>query len=157
MPPFELTATLPSPRTVVIPRLLTVLHGYSDRPDFALTVDLGLARAAMSVPVSLEFPEGRTASSIPLSLQASQHTDWFPVFRGQIAIEDQGPLASSLRLTGAYEVPLGALGTIVNRRVLGGAAERSLRAFAERLRRDVLEEIRRSELAVRQSEGRGAV
>ncbi|MBV9438849.1 MAG: hypothetical protein JOZ24_02535 [Candidatus Eremiobacteraeota bacterium] len=155
MPSFELTATVPSPRAVVMPRLLTVLRGYAERPDFALTVDLGVARAAMSVPVALELPAGRTASSVPLTLQACEHTDWFPVFTGEIQSEDRGPLASSLRLSGVYEVPLGALGTIVNRRVLRGAAERSLRAFAERLRTDVLEEIRRSELAVRQAEARG--
>jgi hypothetical protein len=149
MPQIIINSTLPSPPSLVAPRLLVVLCGYAEREDFALTVDLGIARAAMSVPVRLELPAGRSATSIPLVLAARQHTDWFPVFRGEARSEEQGPLDSRLRLIGNYEVPLGALGTIVNRRVLGAGAQRSLRAFVERLRADVLDELRRSLLDIR--------
>jgi len=151
MPQITINSILPSPQAVVAPRLLTVLRGYAEH-DFAMTVDLGIAHAAMSVPVCLELPEGGSATSIPLVLSARAHTDWFPAFRGEVRSEEQGPLASRLRLTGDYEVPLGALGIIANRRVLGGAAQRSLRAFVERLRTDVLDEIRRSETGVRNRE-----
>jgi hypothetical protein len=153
MPQIRLNSRLPSPQTVVAPRLHTVLCGYAERTDFTMTVDFGIARAAMSVPVRLELPEGRSATSIPLVLAAREHTDWFPVFRGEARSEDQGPLTSRLRLIGDYEVPLGALGTIVNRRVLGEAALRSLRAFLERLRADVLDEIRRGESDIRHRVG----
>jgi hypothetical protein len=104
--------------------------------------------------VRLEIPEGRTATSIPLVLAAREQTDWFPAFHGEARSEELGRLESRLRLVGDYAVPLGSLGTIVNRRVFGGAAQRSLRAFLERLRADVLDEIRRSELAIRHREGR---
>jgi hypothetical protein len=150
MSELTINSTLPSPQAVVAPRLLTVLKGYAERGDFTLTVDLGLAHAAMSVPVSLELGEGRSATAIPLTLAAREHTDWFPAFHGEARSEEAGPLASRLRLIGDYEVPLGALGSVVNRRVLGGAAEHSLRGFVERLRADVLDEIRRSELAIRE-------
>jgi hypothetical protein len=154
MPEITINSTLPSPQAVVAPRLLSVLRGYAEQEDFALTVDLGIAGATMSVPVRLELPEGRSANSIPLTLAAREQTNWFPVFHGEARSEEQGPLASGLRMIGDYVVPLGALGIIVNRRVLGGAAERSLRAFVERLRNDVLDEIRRSELAILHVEGR---
>lgn len=85
-------------------------------------------------------------------LAANQHADWFPTFRGEVHSESGSPLNSSLRLVGNYEVPLGALGTVLDRTALSGAAERSLRAFLERLRVDVLEEIRRSELDIRRGE-----
>jgi hypothetical protein len=152
MPQITVNSTLPSPQAVVAPRLLTVLRGYAERHDFALTVDLGIAHAAMSVPVCLELSEERSATSVPLAIAARAHTDWFPAFHGEVRSEEQGPLASRLRLIGDYDVPLGALGIIANRRVLGGAAQHSLRAFVERLRADVLVEIRRSELDIRHRE-----
>jgi hypothetical protein len=152
MPAITVNSTLPSPQAVVAPRLLTVLRGYAERDDYALTVDLGLAKAAMSVPVRIELSDERAGEAVPLTLAAREHTDWFPQFRGEVRSEAQGTLSSRLRLIGEYDVPLGAVGTIVNRRVLGGAAQRSLRAFVERLRADVLDEIRRSELGIRARE-----
>jgi hypothetical protein len=153
MSEITINSTVPSPQAVVAPRLLTVLKGYAERNDFMLTVDLGVARASMSVPVRVELGGTRNATSIPFTLAAREHTDWFPVFNGEARSEAEGSLASRLRLIGDYKVPLGALGTIVNRRVLGGAAARSLRAFVVRLRADVVDEIRRSELDVRRREG----
>jgi hypothetical protein len=153
MPKLAINSTVPSPQAVVAPRLLTVLKGYAERNDLMLTVDLGLARMAMSVPVRLELGEGCNATSIPLTLAAREHANWFPAFKGEARSEEQGPLASRLRLIGEYEVPLGGLGTVLNRRVLRGAAARSLRAFVVRLRADVLDEIRRSELDIRRREG----
>ena len=81
-----------------------------------------------------------------------EHTDWFPAFRGELRSDAEGPLSSRLLLIGDYEIPLGTIGTIVNRSLLGNAAERSLRAFGERFRADVLDEIRRSELDIRRHE-----
>jgi hypothetical protein len=149
MPQISSACTLPSPQDLVAPRLFTVLCGYAERDDFTLTVDLGVAQAAISVPVRVELSEGRSATAIPLTLAARRNTDWFPSFRGEVRSEEQDPLASGLRLIGDFDVPLGALGLIANRRVLGSAAERSLRAFVDRLRADVLDEIRRSELDIR--------
>lgn len=154
MPQITTACTLPAPQALAAPSLFTVLCGYAERDDFTLTVDVGAAHAAITVPVCVALREGRSAFSIPLTLGARRNTDWFPSFRGEARSEDQGPLASRLRLIGDFEVPLGALGLIVNRRVLGSAAERSLRAFVERLRADVLDEIRRSELDIRHVESR---
>lgn len=153
MSEITVNSIVPSPQAVVGPRLLTVLKGYAERNDLMLTVDLGIGRASMSVPVRLELGGARSSTSIPLTLAAREHTDWFPVFNGEARSEAEGSLASRLRLVGDYTVPLGALGTIVNRRVLGGAAARSLRAFVVRLRADVVDEVRRSELDVRRREG----
>jgi hypothetical protein len=152
MPQIAINSILPAPQAVVAPRVLTVLCGYAARDDLRLTVDLGVAGAAMSVRVRLELAGGRNATAFPISIAAREHTDWFPAFNGEVRSEEQDRLTSRLRLTGGYDVPLGAVGIIVNRRVLGGAAQRSLRAFVERLRDDVLDEIRRSELDIRHRE-----
>jgi len=152
---IAIDTTLPTPQAVVAPRLFTVLSGYAARNDFVLTLDLGLAGAAMSVPVTVEVGDSnaRTATAVPIGLRASRHAGWFPRFRGEVRDEAVGPLESILRLAGTYETPLGPLGEVADRTVLGGAAERSLRTFLERLRADVLEEIARAELDVRRRAG----
>jgi len=141
---------------VVTPRLVTVLCGYEDRTDVALTHDLHVGGAAVTVPVTVETrgADLHTPGAIPLSLHATNHTAWFPSFRGQIRSEAVGPLESILRLAGTYQTPLGVLGELVDATVLGHAAERTLRSFLDRVRSDVIDEIRRAELSVRAREGR---
>jgi hypothetical protein len=153
MPEITIDSTVPSPVAVVAPRLLTVLMGYVSRSDVALTLDLGVADAAMSVPVTVTLGRGkaRTATVVPLVLSATRRASWFPTFRGEASSEAISPLESTLRLRGTYDAPLGALGAVADRTVMAHAAERSLRSFLERLRTDVLQEIRRSELDIRHS------
>ena len=141
---------------MVAPRLLTVLSGYAARNDVVLTLDVGVADAAMSVPVTVELGDAhtRTLASVPIALKATHHSRLFPAFHGTVRSEGGGPLESVLRLDGTYDVPLGALGSVVDRTVLGHAAQRSLGAFLDRLRTDVIAEIQRAELSVRQHEGR---
>ncbi len=141
---------------MVGPRLLTVLSGYAARNDVVLTLDVGVAGAAMSVPVTVELGDAhaRTSASVPIALKATHHGRLFPAFHGAVSSEGGGALESVLRLDGTYDVPLGVLGSVVDRTVLGHAAERSLGAFLERLRADVIAEIQRAELAVRRHEGR---
>ena len=110
---IAIDTTLPSPQAVVAPRLFTVLSGYAARSDFVLTLDLGIAGAAMSVPVTVEVGDSktRTATEVPIALRATHHAGWFPRFRGGVRGEAVGPLESILRLEGTYETPLGAWGT----------------------------------------------
>jgi len=99
-----------SPQGVVAPRLLTVLSGYAQRDDFTLTVDVGLAHAAMSAPVRIQLGDGRSATAIPFTLGAREHTDWFPAFRGELRSDDGGsPLVPTAPI-GDYEIPLGTIG-----------------------------------------------
>jgi hypothetical protein len=154
VPRLAISVDLPDPEPVVAPRLVTVLCEYAERPDLVLSVALGVAGSALGVPVRLEaLRRPRDPDAIAIVMSARHRTDWFPSFRGDVRVEPRGPLASRLRLDGDYAVPLGAVGLIVNRRVLNGAAERSLREFLARLKHDVVEEIRRSELAIRTNEG----
>jgi hypothetical protein len=156
MPDIAIDSRVPDPQAVVVPRLLTVLSGYASRNDVVLTLEVGIAGAAMSVPVTVELGDSRTRTpaAIPLALRATHHSGLFPAFHGTVRSEDAGNLESVLRLVGTYETPLGMFGSIADRTVLGHAAERSLRSFLERLRVDVIEEIQRAELAVRRHEGR---
>lgn len=154
MQPIEIASTLPAPQAVVMPRLYTVLCGYAARTDFTMTVELGIAHGAVAVPVVVDVTGERRPDAIPVSVRARERAGWFPVFAGDVACDDGGRLESRLRLSGTYEVPLGPIGAVVDRNVLAGAAERSLHGFLERLRADVIEEIERAELAVRDTERR---
>jgi hypothetical protein len=151
MPRIDLRRTVSCPQRALAPRLLTVLEGYAARSDIVLTVDVGVAGAAMSVPVDVAIGDAATRApeAIPVVLKALRRSAWFPVFHGEIRNEPGGPLESSLHLDGTYETPLGPIGTIADRTILGHAAERSLKAFLERLSTDVLVEVRRAELAIR--------
>jgi hypothetical protein len=151
MPQITIDTTVSSPQVVVLPRLVTVLRGYEEREDVVLSHDLRLAGAAMSVRVIVETAgaDRRTPAALPLVLRAAHHASWFPTFHGQVCSDAVGPLESILRLDGRYEMPLAAIGEFADSTVLGHAAERSLRSFLDRLRRDVLNEIRRVELDVR--------
>ena len=152
MPHVTIESRVSSPQSVIAPRLFGTLVGYASRDDFALRLDLGVAGAAMTVPVRVTLDGARTTTSIPITLEARQRAGWFPTFRGEARSESESSLSSYVRLSGFYEVPLGALGPILDRTVLKGAAERSLRSFLERLRADVLEEVRRSELDYRRKQ-----
>jgi len=156
MPDITIDTSIPGPQAVVTPRLITVLRGYEGRTDVTLTHALHVGGATVAVPVTAATggADAGTPSAIPLSMRATHHTAWFPSFRGHIRSEAVGPLDSILRLEGTYETPLGALGDLVDATLLGHAAERTLRAFLERIRSDVIDEIRRSELSIRQREGR---
>ena len=156
MPDIAIDTRIPDPKAVVAPRLRTVLSGYSSRNDVVLALDVGIAGAAMSVPVTVELSDSltRTADAIPIALRATRHSGLFPAFHGVVRSEGGGNLESVLRLEGTYAAPLGMLGSIADRTVLAHAAERSLRAFLEHLRSDVTAEIQRAELIIRRSEGR---
>lgn len=156
MPHITIETTVPSPQAVVLPRVITVLRGYEGRDDVVLSHDLPVAGAAMSVPVTVETPgaERSTPAAVPLVLRAAHHASWFPTFHGHVRSEAVGPLESTLQLEGTYDTPLGAIGDFADVTVLGHAAERSLRSFLDRLRSDVIDEIRRSELSIRMREGR---
>jgi hypothetical protein len=156
MPDITIDTSVPSPQAVVAPRLATVLRGYEERTDVALTHDLHAGGAAVTVPVTIQTrcAEPGTPTAIPLLVHATHHTAWFPSFRGEVRSEAVGPLESILRLDGTYQTPLGAIGNLVDATVLGHAAERTLRSFLDRIRSDVIDEIRRAELSVRVREGR---
>jgi hypothetical protein len=156
MPDITIDTRVPGPPAVVTPRLVTVLRGYADRTDVALAHGLHVGGAAVTVPVTVKTSgaDVHAPNAIPLSLHATNHTAWFPSFRGQIRSEAVGPLESILRLSGTYQTPLGVIGDFVDATLLGHAAERTLRSFLDRVRSDVIDEIRRAELNIRVREGR---
>jgi hypothetical protein len=155
VPDVTIDTPLPDPQAAVAPRLLTVLSGYASRNDVVLTLEVGVAGAAMSVPVTVELRDSltRTPAAVPIALRATHHSALFPTFSGAVRSDAVGNLDSVLRLAGTYETPLGMVGSIADRTVLGHAAERSLHSFLARLRADVIEEIQRAELSIRRSEG----
>jgi hypothetical protein len=64
-----------------------------------------------------------------IELRAVTGSAAFPVFDGTLRVEPIDAFTSRLVLAGRYSVPLGTLGTIADRTILGGAAKRSLRTL----------------------------
>jgi hypothetical protein len=151
MPNIDIETRISSPQASVAPRLETVLRGYAQQDNVTLALGLPLGGAEVAVPVTIEThaAEVRNAFEVPLTLRATQHALMFPTFDGEVRSLAGGPLESTLRLTGTYTAPLGAIGSLGDGTVLGHAAERTLRSFLERVRADTIEEIQRSELDVR--------
>jgi hypothetical protein len=153
MPHIDTTVRMSSPATAVLPRVATVLAGYSQRNDITLVHRLNVADAAIGVPITVEVctTPRETPNAVSIRLRAARHTSLFPTFEGRVQSEPAGPLESALRLIGTYEIPLGLLGEAVDETLLRHAARATLTAFLERLRIDVIDEVRRSELSVRRS------
>jgi hypothetical protein len=151
VPSVDIETRITSPQPAVWPRLQTVLRGYAQRDDVTLAHDLPVGGADVAVPVTVEVDAARTNEpfALGLSMHAVHHASLFPVFDGEVRSEAGGPLESTLRLTGTYRAPLGVFGSLSDATLFGRAAERSLRAFLERVRCDTVEEIRRGELDVR--------
>src|SRR4029077_2704354 len=52
---------------------------------------------------------------LPLEVSATDRERWFPTFTGALEADDVGVGDTRLRLTGTYELPLGALGRMTGR------------------------------------------
>ncbi len=152
MPAVNLDTMVPSPQSIIGPRLHTILATYAQREDFSLSVEAGLAGTTVSVAVTINLvqPDRRTAFTIPVAIAAAHHVAWFPQFSGEVRSVARTPLDSALQLVGEYAVPLGTLGAVADRVALTRVAESSLRIFLMRVREDVLDEVQRSELSIRQ-------
>lgn len=150
MPAVRIDRGVAMPSSVAAACLRRVLEGYADRGDLSLTMPLGAAGAAVSVPIVVAV-ESSASGELPvkLSVQAREHRAWFPAFEGRVTAEDRGPLECVLRLEGGVAAPFGPLGALAGRTLLGGAAEHSLSLFVERLCADIAQEVRREELHVR--------
>jgi hypothetical protein len=92
-------------------------HTMDDRVVVNLEVPLGnegaVSRtAALTLGVS-RWDHGRFR--LPLAVSAVERERWFPTFTGALEADDVGVGDTRLRLTGTYELPLGALGRMTGR------------------------------------------
>jgi hypothetical protein len=134
----------------VLSEAQSVAERRGTRFRIALSVDLG-AGGSVHQEVVLGLGVARPAETtfvVPVAWHAVGREWLFPAFTGELGVSQEGT-GSSLRLSGAYTVPLGVVGRfgdgIVGRRL----ARRSLEALLDRLAERLESEVeRRRESAV---------
>ncbi len=105
---------------------------------FALHIRLGEMHLPdvgyVAVPITLEIPARHPeARSLDISFSASSHPSAFPTFDGAMGVEENGSGESSLWLSGTYEVPLHAIGRVIDAALISGVAERTLQSFIDEI------------------------
>lgn len=89
----------------------------ADRVIVNLEVPLGhegaVSRAA-SVAIGLPQWES-TRVTIPVAVNALERERWFPTFHGSLEADEVGVTDTRVRMTGSYELPLGAFGRATGR------------------------------------------
>ncbi|HLI96802.1 MAG TPA: hypothetical protein VKT72_12045 [Candidatus Baltobacteraceae bacterium] len=136
MPKVELERPLSVPAVPARAAASFITHAIEAQTDgwdeFALYLDfgaLGLPDVGyVAVPITIsnvrEVLEPR--HEIAFILKARRSPDAFPVFKGAIGIEATGPSLSQIWLGGDYELPMHALGGLINQVFARGAAEKTL-------------------------------
>lgn len=124
--------------------LLRVMHALAEEtatPDGATLAvylrDLHVAvRGEIRIPVAIEVVDRPPRWEYAIKIRAASDRGFFPQFDGTLSVS---PIAShsELWLQGTYVPPFGAIGALLDRTLLRGAALRSLRSFLQRIADDV--------------------
>lgn len=94
------------------------------------------AGAMLSKVVRVEFGEPRTHDStvvVPMFWEATGPTRLFPHLDADLELSSLGPGESRLGLSGRYRIPLGVVGSAVNKALLHRVAEATMRRFLVQL------------------------
>lgn len=142
----HLEATLPTAAQLVAPVLLTRLDAYRVEPPSAWT----LRALGVQEPIVVIVREhvGKPPDGARIVISARKRAHLFPVFDGVLRIEPRDRLSSRLILEGSYTVPAGPAGTAVDRTVLAGVAESSLREFLRVLKDETARAVLQHETGV---------
>lgn len=97
-------------------------------PDVAA----GLLSREVRVSVGICHERGRSVV-VPMEWEAAHLARIFPVLSGDLELAPLGPASCRLILSASYAVPLGDLGRRLDRMVLHGVAESTVRSFLRRL------------------------
>ena len=151
-------ATIPEPFGVIERRVLHLLGGLPGFAEVAyrrgeqlharLTTDSGRSgqdrSSACGGPLRAEME-----TSIPVVWEATGPSVLFPRMDADIVVSSVGPELTHLSLRGRYKPPLGAVGRMLDRRLLHRVAEASIEDFIDRLARAVAGSERDAETARR--------
>ena len=138
------------------PVVITGVHNNKDdRVVVNLEVPLGnegaVSRTAALTLGVAQWDHGRFR--LPLAVSAVEREHWFPTFTGALEADDVGVGDTRLRLTGTYELPLGALGRMTGRAGADKLARASLYSLFVATVTAVEEELRESTPAWRPAAG----
>jgi hypothetical protein len=99
-----------------------------------LLVKIGGAGVAKTVLLDLGTPlRGVGSTSVPLEWWATGTPGLFPRMEAELTVADMGGDLTQVRFQGSYQPPLGSVGRILDRAVLGRLAEASVKDFVDRV------------------------
>jgi hypothetical protein len=143
MPKVELQRTLSVPAVPARSAASSIMHAIADHrdgwEDFALYLDfgsLGLPDVGyVAIPVTFESVQEtlEPRHEITFSMHSRRSPQAFPVFKGGIGIDANGPSNAQIWMGGSYEVPLHTLGGLVDMTFAHGAAEKTLQNMLREL------------------------
>ena len=132
MTTIEVRTAISAPAAFALPAVERILREFADPGSASLALNIRELhlpfQAAISVPVRASVTRGMGRDEWRLQIRAERHPQFYPVFDGTLRLCCAGQ-ASELHLSGAYAVPLGALGRAIDSTVFNGAAEASLKRF----------------------------
>jgi hypothetical protein len=155
--PVSIVRSVPLNRDALAPLLraqLEVLEEASERGAVAMAARLpGSSRVTVPVRLSVSYPAPRKRD-FGLTIAGRDTPALYPRFTGHIDIAQTGAAATSLTLSGAYQVPLGALGRVIDATVARGIAPHGLEDLVDRLIADLLAAVeQRADAAYRAGRG----
>lgn len=125
---------LPVPARYALPAVEAILNEFAREPgraSLALNVrQLHLPfEATIAVAVDARVEPGEASNEWHLQIQAARNPGLYPKFDGVLTLIAANETDSQLQLDGAYTVPMGSVGRVVDATVLRGAAKTSLERF----------------------------
>jgi hypothetical protein len=146
MPDITYTKELPLAADAVYRAISDVLERFavsSRNGEFALSGSAGPTAEKVSIPVEIALGDRTPAEhSTGLTIAARSKKALFPSFTGTVQTAPVSAALTSVRLTGTYSVPFGALGSTINAVALHTVAEAGLRQFLERLTSETMNAVR---------------
>jgi hypothetical protein len=105
---------------------------------FALHIGLGDLHLPdvgyVAVPIDLTVASGTNRKqAFDITFRATSHPSAFPAFNGTFAVDPHGLGECALHLTGRYDVPLQAVGKLLDLALTPGVAHQSLENFIEEI------------------------
>ena len=155
--PVSIVRNVPLNRDALAPLLRTqleILAEASERGAVAMAARLpGNSRITVPVRLSVSYPAPRKRD-FGLTIAGRDTPALYPRFTGHIDIAQTGAAATSLTLSGAYQVPFGALGRVIDATAARGVAPHGLEDLIDRLIADLLAAVaHRSDVAYRSGRG----
>ena len=153
MATIEMYVPLKSPPNLVCESLLRIVpvvaQGKPPYESLAMSVTLRDLRIGttgeVQIPITARVQREDEAWRCALDIQAADKERFFPKFRGRLTVVPVDAHCE-LWLEGAYEVPLGSVGALLDATVLRGAAKNSLWKFLQWLADEIKADVRHGAL-----------
>jgi hypothetical protein len=151
--PIGLHTSLDVPAGLARTELMNIMNAIHNHeaPYEDAVLKVGLHDLRLPLPGDVGIPIDAEVQGRPFQYQcgikiaAHGGAELFPKFAGSVNISALGSSASEIWLQGDYEVPLGAIGAMLDATLFYGTAKRSLTAFLDMLANTITANVKREQ------------